>query len=104
MTDSSLNMYNSLETAVARAAVPTVRNPVLVINEFPGRASMRAAARDFGSGATSSVLGAVTFEALLSSLLVDWKRNPAMDGVLSLSNNSRSTGNYNRTAGAATGR
>ena len=50
MTDSSLKTYNSLETAVARAAAPTVRNPVFVTMEFPGRASIRAAARVLGSG------------------------------------------------------
>jgi len=49
MTDSSLKMYNSLETAVARAAAPTVTKPVFEMIEFPGRASMRAAAVDLGS-------------------------------------------------------
>ena len=35
---------------MASAAVLTVRKPVLVTSEFPGSASMSAAARDFGSG------------------------------------------------------
>jgi len=45
---------------VASAAVPTVRNPVFEIIEFPGKASIKAAARDFGSATASSVFGAVT--------------------------------------------
>jgi hypothetical protein len=67
---------------VASAAVPTVRNPVLVMRELPGRASMSAAARDFGSGCAGSVFGAVTRDALLSSLDVDWKRRLTMEGAL----------------------
>lgn len=55
---------------MARAAVAMVMKPVLEINELPGRASIRAAARDLGSGGVS-VLGAVTWDAVLSSLEVD---------------------------------
>jgi len=55
---------------VAKAAVAMVINPVFEINELPGSASIRAAARDLGSGGVS-VLGAVTWDALLSSLEVD---------------------------------
>jgi len=54
--------------AVARAAVPTVRKPVLLIMELPGRASIRAAARVLGSGVGGAVFGAVTLDAWLSSL------------------------------------
>ena len=45
---------------MASAAAPTVRNPVLEMIEVPGRASMRAAARDLGSSWMASVFGAVT--------------------------------------------
>ena len=45
---------------MARAAAPTVRKPVFEMMVFPGRASIRAAARDLGSGGTASVFGAVT--------------------------------------------
>ena len=44
------------------------------MSEFPGSASISAAARDLGSVWGGSVLGAVTWDALLSSLDVDWKR------------------------------
>ena len=54
--------------------MPTVRNPVFEIRELPGRASIRAAARDFGSGRGESEFGVVPRETLSSILDVDWKR------------------------------